>query len=310
MSFDAPLDHAVEVNLLGPSRVAAAVARSPADGGGGPSHLIAVSTAYVARNSSGRDRLRRLLSEDRFSLVVDWQAEVASARRLRDDLEDASRQPEPAPGVHASGRMPSRAPRARTCWPLAPSSSARSGSKRQLMDAGSARAQALGWPDAYAFTKALGERPWWPSTGRPARRPVPLSIVRPSIIESALAEPRPGWIRGFRMAEPIIISYARGLLREFPGVAEGVVDVIPVDLVVAAILAVAAHGPEEAEPSVYHVASGVRNPLAYGQLVSLAQDWFGRHPLYDDRGQPISRARVVVPRPRAGRNASSARRPG
>ncbi len=61
--------------------------------------------------------------------------------------------------------------------------------------------------------------------------------MRPSIIESALEHPVPGWIRGFRMAEPIILSYARGLLREFPGVPEGIVDVIPVDLVVAAILA-------------------------------------------------------------------------
>jgi HAD superfamily phosphoserine phosphatase-like hydrolase len=39
---------------------------------------------------------------------------------------------------------------------------------------------------------------------------------------------------------------------------------------------------------VYQVASGVRNPLRYGRLVELVQDWFGRHPLYDDRGQPIS----------------------
>ena len=68
---------------------------------------------------------------------------------------------------------------------------------------------------------------------------VPMTVIRPSIIESALAEPTPGWIRGFRMAEPIIISYARGLLNEFPGVPEGVTDVIPVDLVVAAIIAVA-----------------------------------------------------------------------
>ena len=71
------------------------------------------------------------------------------------------------------------------------------------------------------------------------------------------------------MAEPIIVSYARGLLREFPGVPEGIVDVIPVDLVVAAILAVAARGPEPGPPKVYHVASGVRNPLRYGRLVEL-----------------------------------------
>ena len=59
------------------------------------------------------------------------------------------------------------------------------------------------------------------------------------------------------MAEPVIISYARGLLRQFPGVPEGIVDVIPVDLVVAAIIAVAATGPDPAGPTVYQVASGV-----------------------------------------------------
>src|SRR5204862_894964 len=109
----------------------------------------------------------------------------------------------------------------------------------------------------YAYTKALGERALLENRGD-----LPITLVRPSIIESALAEPHPGWIRGFRMAEPIIISYGRGLLKEFPGVPEGVVDVIPVDLVVAAVLAVAAKGPESS-PTVYHVASGTRNPLRY-----------------------------------------------
>ena len=89
------------------------------------------------------------------------------------------------------------------------------------------------------------------------------------------------------MAEPIIVSYARGLLREFPGVPEGVVDVIPVDMVVAAIIAVAAAGPDPAGPTVYHVASSVRNPLRYGELVDLVRSWFTEHPLYDSDGQPI-----------------------
>ena len=39
---------------------------------------------------------------------------------------------------------------------------------------------------------------------------------------------------------------------------------------------------------MYHVASGVRNPLPYGHLVELCEDWFSRNPLYDERGQPIS----------------------
>ncbi len=75
--------------------------------------------------------------------------------------------------------------------------------KDRMVLAGRARATSLGWPDAYAYTKALGERALVESRG-----PIPVSIVRPSIIESALAEPKPGWIRGFRMAEPVIISYA------------------------------------------------------------------------------------------------------
>src|SRR5205085_9044916 len=119
----------------------------------------------------------------------------------------------------------------------------------------------LGWPDAYAYTKARGERALLETRGD-----VPLTIVRPSIIESSLAEPIPGWIRGFRMAEPVIISYGRGLLAEFPGLPEGIVDVIPVDLLVAAILAVAATAPASDGSSVYQVASGSRNPLRYRLL--------------------------------------------
>jgi HAD superfamily hydrolase (TIGR01490 family) len=115
-----------------------------------------------------------------------------------------------------------------------------------------------------------------------------VTIVRPSIVESALAEPVPGWIRGFRMAEPVIISYARGLLKQFPGVPEGVIDVIPVDLVVSALIAVAAEGPPApGTPDIYQVTSGVRNPLRYGTLVKLCEIWFTERPLYDDRGQPI-----------------------
>src|SRR5205807_4170159 len=129
----------------------------------------------------------------------------------------------------------------------------------RLVERGRARAQSLGWPDAYAYTKALGEQALLETRGD-----IPVTIVRPSIIESALREPKPGWIRGFRMAEPVIISYARGLLKEFPGVPEGIVDVIPVDLVVGAVCAVAARGPATSGTvDVTQVASGSANPLRY-----------------------------------------------
>jgi hypothetical protein len=153
--------------------------------------------------------------------------------------------------------------------------------KAQLVSYGKASAGSLGWPDAYADTKALGEIALEENAGD-----LGVSMVRPSIIESAYAQPYPGWIRGFRMAEPVIISFARGLLSEFPGVPEGTIDVIPVDLVVSAIPAVAAKGPG-ATIDYFQVASGSLNPLRYGQLVDLVRGYFGEHPLYDDRGQPI-----------------------
>jgi HAD superfamily phosphoserine phosphatase-like hydrolase len=273
VSFDAPLDAAVEVNLLGPSRVAAVLQQ------GSLPHLIAVSTAYVAGGTRG-PAPEALLSETPFSSRVPWREEVEASRRARSDAEAASREPKQLARLRSAARaelgaagvplLADRTEKLRVDW-----------AQDRMVELGKARAQALGWPDAYAYSKALGE--WALLEGRGA---LPVTVVRPSIIEAALSEPHPGWIRGFRMADPVIISYARGLLKEFPGIPEGIIDVIPVDLVVAAILAVAARGPLES-PDVVHAASGARNPLRYGQLVNLVREWFSEHPLADDKGQPI-----------------------
>src|SRR5438128_9899702 len=98
-----------------------------------------------------------------------------------------------------------------------------------MVEVGRARARGLGWPDVYAYTKAMGEEALMDGRGD-----VHVSIVRPSIIESALAEPKPGWIRGFRMAEPVIISYGRGLIGDFSCLPEGRWALIPRDFVVVA----------------------------------------------------------------------------
>ena len=274
VSFDSPLDSAVEVNLLGPTRIAALCNEL-----GITPHLVAVSTCYVAGNRRGAAP-EQLVTESPYFIDVDWRGEVEGARRARQDAEAESRTPEKLAEFRSRARqelgaagiplLADKTEQLRTRWVA-----------DRMVEAGRARAASLGWPDAYAYTKALGERALVETRGA-----VPVSIVRPSIIESALMEPVPGWIRGFRMAEPVIISYARGLLKEFPGVPEGIVDVIPVDLVSAAIIAVAAKGPEP-EPEVVQVASGSQNPLRYRRLVDLVSNWFAEHPLYDTKGQPI-----------------------
>jgi len=275
VSFDSPLDTAVEVNLLGPVRVAALLREE-----GSAAHLIAVSTAYVAGLRRG-DAPEKLLPDTPFATAVEWSGEVDAARRARADIDAESRRPDELSrfqklarrelGAAGSPLLAQRTERLRSEWV-----------RDRLVDRGRSRARSLGWPDAYAYTKALGERALLETRGD-----VPVTIVRPSIIESSLMEPTPGWIRGFRMAEPVIIAYGRGLLSTFPGLPEGIIDVIPVDLVVAAIVAVAATGPADEGPSVYQVASGSRNPLRYRQLVDLGRDWFNDHPIYDTHGQPI-----------------------
>jgi HAD superfamily hydrolase (TIGR01490 family) len=286
VTFDAPLDGAVEVNLLGPMRVADTLkALAALRGASEPlPHLIAVSTAYVNSGHKG-DAAEELITASKFVSKIDWRAEVQAARRARADEDAASRSPERLTAFHRSARselgaagtalLAEKTEQLRTDWV-----------RDRMVALGRGRSRALGWPDAYAFTKSLGE-----NALLDVRGDLPVTFVRPSIVESSLAEPRPGWIRGFRMAEPVIISYAKGLLRQFPGVPEGIVDVIPVDLVVAALIAVAAKGPDPSGPTVYQVASGARNPLYYGQLVDIVENWFTERPLYDNRGQPI-----VVPK--------------
>ncbi len=275
VSFDSPLDGAVEVNLLGPTRIVTLLHEL-----GIRPHLVSVSTCYVAGNRRGTAP-EALLSEGPFDLGVDWRTEVTAARRARADAETESRTPAMLKRLRADARrelgaagtpaLAAKTERLRERWVA-----------DAMVAAGRARASSLGWPDAYAYTKAMGESALMDTKGD-----IPVSIVRPSIIESALTDPRPGWIRGFRMAEPVIISYARGLLKEFPGVPEGTVDVIPVDLVAAAIITVAACGPDRA-PAIVQVASGSVNPLRYSALVDNIRTWFTAHPIYDNLGQPIA----------------------
>lgn len=275
VSFDAPVDDAFETNLAGPLRLLDALDAA----GARPRRIVHVSTAYVAgavkghvaeapwTDTPGRPRL-------------DWRAELDVARRTRSDVESHSRAPEQAGRFEKEAR--------RIIGPAgAPSVAARAEQLRRdwvserLIDMGRGRARSLGWPDSYTFTKALAETAL---LERSREDDLPFTIVRPSIIESALRDPYPGWIRGFRMTDPIIIAYGRGSLPEFPGIPDAVVDVTPVDFVVNACLVAAAADPIE---GVVHVSTGNRNPLLYRDLVGWTHDYFHEHPYIDEEGQPI-----------------------
>jgi HAD superfamily hydrolase (TIGR01490 family) len=270
VSFDPPIDEAFQTNVEGVAALYRALARSGAD-----PHVVHISTAYVAGVRKG------VVSEAPLTHDVDWRSEAAAAASARAEVETASRRPEvlrramsAARGEHGKAgpqRVAQAAEEGRREWLT-----------KRLVDYGRMRAQSLGWPDVYTLTKALGERvaeQVWAADGHR------LSIVRPAIVESSLAHPYPGWIDGYKMADPLIIAYGRGILPEFPGLPDSVLDLIPVDLVVNATLAVAGAPPEPGRAAYFHVSSGARNPLPFRAMYEHVHEYFRHHPMPDsERG--------------------------
>jgi fatty acyl-CoA reductase len=268
VSFDPPIQEAFQTNLLGAQNLYRAVATNNTP------HLVHVSTAYVAGVQKG------VIPEGPLEHKVDYRQEAEMAMQAKAEVESASRKPEMLEHFMAkAAKDHSRA------GPSTVSQDAEERRKqwvdKRLIEYGRMRARTLGWPDVYTFTKALGERA---VEDIAHERRLPLSIVRPSIIESALEHPFPGWIDGFKMADPIIRAYGLGQIPEFPGIPEGIVDLIPVDYVVNAILAVAATPPPAGAPAHYNVSSGDRNPLRFYELYEWVRAYFEAHPL-PERGR-------------------------
>jgi fatty acyl-CoA reductase len=262
VTFDPPIDTAFATNVWGVQRLLEALS------GAGPAcHYVHVSTAYVSGRARGE------VAERRLEHGVDWRVEAAAAERLRLAVEDASRAPRRLAALHAAA--------AREHGPTGPLATAADTERRriewvadELRRAGGERARSLGWTDVYTFSKAMGERVVEELAGD---RPV--SIVRPSIIESALERPEPGWIEGFKMADPLILAFGRGELPDIPIAPDAIADLVPVDFVVSALLAAAARRPPPGAPAYFHVASGARKPLTYRRFYDHVTTYFEAHPL-------------------------------
>jgi HAD superfamily hydrolase (TIGR01490 family) len=269
VSFDPPIDEGFQTNLLGAENLYEGLLAP-----GNRPALVHISTAYVAGVRKG------VIPEGPLEHRVEWRLEAQLALQARSDVEAASRKPEllerfldDASDEHSRAgpaTVSEDAEERRRRWVT-----------RRLVEYGRQRARSLGWPDVYTFTKAMGERA---VEELAHEHDLPLSIVRPSIIESAYLHPAPGWIDGFKMADPIIRAYGLGQIPEFPGIPEGIVDIIPVDFVVNAILAVAANPPPAGDPAHYNVSSGSRNPLRFVELYEWVREYFEAHPL-PERGR-------------------------
>ncbi|KAH9737540.1 Fatty acyl-CoA reductase 2 [Citrus sinensis] len=158
--------------------------------------------------------------------------------------------------------------------------------RKKMKELGLERARKYGWDVTYVFTKAMGEM-----MIDTLKENIPVVIIRPSMIQSTYKEPFAGWIQGNGILDLMILYYGRGQLNEFVGDPSGILDVVPVDMVVNATLAaIAKHGQvviQKPEVKVYQIASSVTNPLVTKYLLSLLHEHFDSSPFLDSKGSPI-----------------------
>ena len=280
VSFDPPIDQAFTTNVIGTKALMDRMLDAVTDENGQRRkvpHYVHISTAYTA------GRRRGAIPESPHVHNIDYDAEAAAGIAMRDLIEEESRTSVQLAKLRKDAEREHRqagflttaadTERRRMEWV-----------ETELVKAGTERARSLGWTDVYTFTKALGER-----VVADVGRDVHVSIVRPAIVESSWLHPYPGWIEGFKMAEPLILAYGRGELPEFPASPEVIVDIVPCDHVVNAILAVCATQPQIGKPEYYHVNSGARNPLTFNQLYAYTRAYFLDHPF---EGGPRGAARL------------------
>ena len=258
VNFEASLEKAIAINTVGVANVIEFCrARHAA--------LVHVSTCYVAGVADGQRY------ED--DLAIDWcpngrrnfnlQREIRDARAAIDRTEaeshDHARQGELSTasdedrGGASGGEHRDRAIESRRKQWL----------EERLKQVGRERALSWGWPNTYSYTKSLGEQ-----LVLAARDKIAATIVRPSVIESALCDPLPGWNQGVNTSAPLTYLAGRGY-RFYPAKGELVLDVIPVDLAAHAIVPVLAALLLKRHQPIYQLCTSDVNPLPMRRLVEL-----------------------------------------
>lgn len=291
--FDEPLDQALQSNTLGTRRVVefAKACREAI--------LLHVSTAYVSGKQPGRVHEEPILpgqtvaqrlgkGGEGYDLNLEIENILAFTRSVQEESHLPAVQDELRRLIRkqngravSAHRMEMLMEAARHRW-----------LRRRLVEEGMRRAKSLGWHDSYTLTKAMGEQ-----VIAKMRGDLPTVIVRPSIIESSLADPEPGWLEGLKVADPLIVHYSKGRLSDFPADPDVVLDVIPVDVVVNAMLAALPKARRGEEIQVYQVATGMENPLKLGEMYRLIREYFQKNPVYTREGTPIPVPQWSFPSP-------------
>ncbi|XP_038972039.1 fatty acyl-CoA reductase 2, chloroplastic-like [Phoenix dactylifera] len=255
-TFDERYDVALDINTIGPCRIMSFAKRFKR-----LKLFLHVSTAYVNGQRQGRILEKPFLIGDTLATETSFSEFSAKSTPLLDIETEIKLALDSKKTSHYSSTT------------------------QEMKDLGLERAKIHGWQDTYVFTKAMGEM-----VVNCMRGDIPVVTIRPSVIESACKEPFPGWMEGNRMMDPIVLYYGKGQLTGFLADPNGVLDVVPVDMVVNATLAAMAKHGSSREPGmhIYQIASSVINPLVFKDLARLLFEHFKTFPCMDPKGRPIT----------------------
>ena len=133
----------------------------------------------------------------------------------------------------------------------------------ELIETGMKRAAELGWPNTYTLTKSLAE-----SLLASRGRNLPITIVRPSIVETSTDDPFRGWNEGVNTSAPL--SYLLGTyFRQLPSNGRKCLDIVPVDLVCRGMLLISAALVERRHEQMYQLATSASNPCNMRRSIEL-----------------------------------------
>jgi hypothetical protein len=228
--------------------------------------LMHLSTCYVVGMRNGRvgEELHDNYTPARDG-NFDAEREVDSLREMISRIEKRAEGPELTRALRRQalgrGGDPSAVPaeeldgvlkRNRVRW-----------ARNKLLRVGMRRAQHLGWPNTYTYTKSLGE-----SILARHGQDVPIAIVRPSIVESSTRSPFSGWNEGINTSGPL--SYLLGTnFRQLPTNERKCLDVIPVDMVSRGMTLIAAALVARCNARMYQLATSAINPVNMGRSIEL-----------------------------------------
>src|SRR5688572_402886 len=274
VTFNPTLESAHRTNVVGTQNVIAFAKRMKRPA------LVHVSTCFVAGNRSGpvwesdpvlgyfprKDELKGV----EFSVEQEIKDCARLAERARDEARDAmmvARFRELArKRLNDEGRdaddpdaLGLAVARERKVW-----------IRTRLTELGMERSTFWGWPNIYTYTKSLGEQLVAAETD------MIRSIVRPSIVESALSYPFPGWNEGFTTTAPIIFLVLKGQT-QIPASEKLILDITPVDQVASVMLAVAAQACVEQPELVHQAATGDSNPNNMDRIIGLVGLYKRKH---------------------------------